>query len=106
MLAIEAATCATAGFTEVGYDARVPTIIGQQSTAVVPAHRGRGIGKWIKARMIERVLAEWPAARYVRTGNAYSNAPMLSINDRLGFKVVWSITIWQLPIADARRYAA
>ncbi len=106
LLAIEHATGATAGFTEVGYDARVPTIVGQEGTAVVPAHRGRGIGKWIKARMLEHVLAEWPAARYVRTGNAYSNAPMLSINDRLGFKVVWSITIWQLPIADARRYAA
>lgn len=104
LLAIEEATGETAGFTEVNYDARVPTIVGQNGTAVVPAHRGRGIGKWIKARMLEGVLAEWPAARYVRTGNAYSNAPMLSINDRLGFAVVWSVTIWQLPIAEARRY--
>ena len=104
LLAIEDATGETAGFTEVGYDARVPTIVGQQGTAVVPAHRGHGIGKWIKARMVERILAEWPAARYVRTGNAYSNAAMLSINDRLGFSVVWSVMVWQLPITDARLY--
>jgi GNAT superfamily N-acetyltransferase len=104
LLAIEEATGQTAGFTEVNYDPRVPPIVGQNGTAVVPAHRGHGIGKWIKARMIERILAEWPAARYIRTGNAYSNAPMLSINDRLGFKVVWSVMIWQLPIAEARRY--
>jgi GNAT superfamily N-acetyltransferase len=72
----------------------------------VPKHRGHGIGKWIKARMVERILAERPTARYVRTGNAYSNAAMLSINDRLGFKIIWSTVVWQIPIADAKRYVA
>lgn len=105
LLAIAEGTGETAGYTEVAYDPRVPHVVHQQGTAVVPAHRGHGVGKWVKARMVERVLSEWPAARLIRTGNAYSNAPMLSINDRLGFTVAFSVMVWQLPIADARRYA-
>lgn len=95
-----------AGFTEVGYHPEVPHVVGQHGTAVDPAHRGHGIGKWIKARMIERVLREWPAAKYIRTGNAYSNAPMLSINDRLGFKVTLSFVVWQLTLPEAKAYLA
>jgi len=105
VLAVDEATGETAGFTEVAYDPRYPFLVNQQGTAVVPAHRGHGIGKWIKARMLERILADWPGARLVRTGNAYANAPMLSINQRLGFRAAWSVMEWQLPIADARRYA-
>lgn len=106
LLAIHEESGETAGFTEVEYDERVPHVIHQDGTAVIPAHRGHGIGKWIKALMIERVTPEWPQAKYIRTGNAYSNAPMLSINDRLGFKVVWSSVHWQLPLAKAKEYLA
>jgi hypothetical protein len=53
---------------------------------------------------LERVLREWSDARFIRTGNAYSNAPMLSINDRLGFRVVLSVMVWQTKLADARTY--
>ena len=71
----------------------------------MPAHRSQGIGKWIKAAMLERAIRDWPAARLVRTGNADSNAPMLAINARLGFKPAWSVAIWEIGIADARRYS-
>jgi GNAT superfamily N-acetyltransferase len=104
LLASHEATGAAVGFTETNRHPETPWIIGQQGTAVDPAHRGHGIGKWIKAAMIERIWREWPDARVIQTGNAYSNAPMLSINDRLGFKEVWSTIVWQLKITDARRY--
>ena len=32
------------------------------------------------------------------------NAPMLSINDRLGFQVTFSVMVWQVARADAERY--
>lgn len=95
-----------AGFTEVGYHPEVPHVVNQHGTAVDPAHRGHGIGKWIKARMIERLLREWPTAKFIRTGNAYSNAPMLSINDRLGFAVTLSFVIWQIGLPEAKAYLA
>lgn len=49
-------------------------------------------------------VAYWPKATLVRTGNADSNAPMLAINTRLGFTQAWADTIWEVGIADARRY--
>lgn len=104
LLAIHDATGRTAGYTETAFDPRMPHVIQQQGTAVLPEHRGKGIGKWVKAVMLERVLPERPAARFVRTGNADVNAPMLSINTRLGFKPAWAGTWWQLPVPDARRY--
>src|SRR5438132_798418 len=94
-LAIHQASGETAGYTELNYDPDIPHIIWQQGTAVVPAHRSQGIGKWIKAAMLERAIRDWPAARLVRTGNADSNAPMLAINARLGFKPAWSVAIWE-----------
>ncbi len=105
VLAIHKATGDTAGYTELIYDPNVPHVIWQQGTAVVPAHRSQGIGKWIKGAMLERALRDWPAARLVRTGNADSNAAMLAINTRLGFKPAWAQSIWEIGITDARRYA-
>jgi mycothiol synthase len=104
LLAIDAATGETAGYTEMGYDPLVPHLLAQAGTAVIPAHRGRGIGKWLKATMLERVLREWPGATLVRTGNADANAPMLAINKRLGFRPTWASIVYEVKIADARRY--
>ncbi len=56
--------------------------------------------------MVEKILAELPEARYIRTENAGSNAPMLTINIKMGFRPAWENTIWQIPLADARRYVS
>ncbi|GAC1455733.1 MAG: GNAT family N-acetyltransferase [Candidatus Limnocylindrales bacterium] len=105
IVAVHEATGAGAGFTALGYDPRVPHVIQQGGTAVINGHRGHGIGLWMKAAMLEHVLAEWPAARYVRTGNAHTNANMLGINTQLGFRHTWSTIMWQLPLATARSSA-
>ena len=103
-LVIEESTGASAAFSEFFFDPRVPTVIHQGGTATIPEHRGKGIGKWVKARMAQRLLAEIPEAQYIRTGNAGTNAAMLAINVAMGFKPVWESVIWQLPLEDARRY--
>lgn len=103
VIAIEAATGATASFTEIFFDPRVPSIVHQGGTATVPAYRGKGLGKWVKAQMVERVLREMPDARYIRTENAGSNAAMLAINVGMGFMPAWEEVIWQVPVPEARR---
>jgi GNAT superfamily N-acetyltransferase len=102
IVAIHEATGEGAGFTEVSYDPRVSHLIWQGGTGVVAAHRGHRLGLWLKAVMLERILKERPAAKYIRTGNANVNEHMLAINEQLGFRHAWQSTLWQLPLAEAR----
>ena len=74
------------GMTDVNWAPYRRTLIEQQFTGVLPAARGRGIGKWIKAAMLLHVRELYPDAEWVVTGNAHSNAPMLKINRTMGFK--------------------
>ena len=85
------------------FDPNDPSIAFQQNTGVDPAHRGRGLAKWVKASMLKRIRNERPHVRRIRTDNAFSNAPILAINDALGYTVVSARTEWQAEAADVRR---
>lgn len=74
------------GITDTRWAPYSAAIIHQGFTGVRPEARGRGIGKWIKAAMLLRMRELYPDARWVSTENAGSNAPMLAINKKLGFK--------------------
>ncbi|MHB8589274.1 MAG: GNAT family N-acetyltransferase [Candidatus Dormibacteraceae bacterium] len=73
-----------------------PAIIEQRFTGVRPDARGRGLGKWIKAAMLAHVHEVHPQAEWVATENAGSNAPMLAINKKLGFKQYRDGTEYQI----------
>ena len=102
IVAIHEATGEGAGFTEVNYDPRVGHVVQQSGTGVIAAHRGHRLGLWMKAVMLDRIMRERPAAKFIRTGNANVNKNMLEINPLLGFRHAWSNTLWQLPLAEAR----
>jgi GNAT superfamily N-acetyltransferase len=85
-----------AGYTEVVWNPNRPEIIYQEMTGVFPEYRSNGLGRWLKAAMLDKVLKERPQAKYIRTGNADSNAPMLKINNELGFKPYISRMTWQI----------
>ena len=91
------------GGTEVTFEPHDPSIAFQQNTGVDPAHRGRGLAKWAKATMLERIRKERPNVRRIRTDNAFSNASILAINDELGFSVISTRTEWQADAVDVRR---
>lgn len=92
------------GFTEVFWNPKRPETVGQGNTGVRPEHRGHGLGKWLKAAMLQRILAERPDAVDVRTGNADSNDAMLSINDQLGFQRFEAVAGWQVKLETVRAY--
>lgn len=74
----------------------------QQNTAIDPDHRGKGLGKWAKAFMLSRIRDQRPHVEVIRTGNAFSNDPMLAINTALGFQVVEVRTEWQGDVGHMR----
>lgn len=99
----ERVTGTLAGYTEMSWNPSSTRVLRQGDTGVQPAYRGHGLGRWLKAAMLERVLAELGVA-YVRTGNADSNAPMLKINHALGFKPRVAEVWWELGLDKLQAY--
>jgi GNAT superfamily N-acetyltransferase len=91
------------GGTEVTFEPWQPALAFQQNTGIDPAHRGRGLAKWVKAEMLQRIRDQQPDVARVRTDNAFSNDAMLAINDALGFDVVEVRTEWQGNARELRR---
>ena len=82
--------------TEASWGAYRPQLIYQMFTGVATKARGRGLGKWIKAAMLLRLRDLYPDMRWIATDNVGSNAPMLAINRRLGFKEYRKGTEYQM----------
>ncbi len=74
------------GVTEIVSFPDTPHWVAQELTGVKPDYRGRGLGKWLKAEMLFYIKEKLPKTIFIRTGNADFNAPMVSINERMGFK--------------------
>ncbi|MCA1553029.1 MAG: GNAT family N-acetyltransferase, partial [Chloroflexi bacterium] len=95
-----------AGFTEIVYNANRPDRVEQGGTGVWHRYRNLGLGRWLKAAMVEYLLAERPQVTKIRTGNAHSNAPMLKINFEMGFKPHHSEYRWQVATDTVFDYLA
>lgn len=63
----------------------------QGDTGVVAAHRGRGLGRWLKAENLRHGQRVAPGFSVIETYNAQSNPWMLDINVAMGFRphVIW-----------------
>ena len=82
------ATGDIAGYSDFVFWPWKPWLVEQGDTGVVAAHRGHGLGRWLKAANALRVLDEKPDARVIETWNDGSNRWMLAINDDMGFRPV------------------
>ncbi|HUS14124.1 MAG TPA: GNAT family N-acetyltransferase [Chloroflexia bacterium] len=100
----EVATGKIAGFTEMHWAPLRPEFLWQHGTAVWPEYRNLGLGRWLKAAMLDHVLAQRPEPIFVRTGNANTNASMLKINEELGFRVIQSEGWWQVEMDKVQAY--
>ncbi|MBU2663053.1 GNAT family N-acetyltransferase [Actinoplanes bogorensis] len=75
-----------AGLTEVVVPAHHPERADQYDTIVVRDHRGYGIDRAIKARMLFELRSAEPGLREVQTWNAQHNESMLKVNAELGYQ--------------------
>ena len=87
-----------AGVTEVATFEHRPWFVQQQGTTTLGPHRNRGLGRWLKAEMFDQLRRHHPEAQIIETGNADSNAPMLTINEQMGFRPHVELTVRQAPL--------
>ena len=93
------------GLSEAAWDVRAPGIVRQQLTAVARPWRSRGVGRALKAAMLRQVHELHPEATIIGTNNAEVNAPILSINARVGFKIAWRNVDYQVTRAALDSWA-
>ena len=84
-----------AGFTELAVPRSAPAVAYQADTVVLPAHRGQGLGMLVKVANLRVLQRRFPCTRRVVTTNAASNAPMIRVNDALGFRLTGTGWVWQ-----------
>lgn len=102
LIAVHKNTGAFAGFTQIKTQDLQPDLAWQWNTGVHPDHRNKGLGRWLKADMILRIVDDYPAVDRIDTFNAGSNEPMLNINIAMGFKPIRLTTVWQGELATVR----
>ncbi|MGK2929829.1 MAG: GNAT family N-acetyltransferase [Acidimicrobiales bacterium] len=80
-----------AGLSDLFVNGFRPELAWQGDTGVVAAHRGRGLGRWLKAENLRHAQRLAPDFRVIETYNAQSNPWMLDINVAMGFRphVIW-----------------
>ena len=74
--------------------------------AIFTEYRNRGLARWLKAAMIEKIRRDRAEVTRVRTDNAHSNAAMLRINEEMGFRALKAWNIWQVGVSQAQAYVA
>jgi GNAT superfamily N-acetyltransferase len=80
-----------------------PGFVRQNFTGVDTKARGRGLGKWVKAAMLQHLREVHPDTVYITTENAGSNAAMLGINRGLGFQAQRQSTVYQISREELAR---
>lgn len=92
------------GYTTTIWDSTNPDCLNQGDTVVHRNFRGNGLGRWMKADMIMRVIQQRPNVQYVVTGNANGNIPMLKINHQMGFQIHQEKVEWQISLDELQAH--
>jgi GNAT superfamily N-acetyltransferase len=93
-----------AGLTDVGYDMSTPTIVYQYLTGVQDNYRGRGLGKWLKAAMLQKIRDDYSDVEVISTSNATTNEPMLAINQKMGFRMGLESYMFEIELNKVKEY--
>ena len=84
-----------AGYTQLGWTPHEKDRLYQWDTLVVREHRGHRLGLLLKLATLRPAVAATPTATRVTTWNAASNAPMIAVNEAMGFRPVEWVEEWQ-----------
>lgn len=99
---------ATAAYSVLARSEHEPDVLYQWDTLVLPEHRGHRLGLLLKIAALHRLWADgqaegWAGAlRTLRTWNAAGNAPMIAVNEAMGFTVAERMLEVQGDVATVR----
>jgi len=88
VVAVHEDTGDVAGLTQLELHPHRPYWAFQRDTAVLAAHRGRGLGLCVKAHMVRWLLADRPDLDRIYTTTGASNEHMIRVNHQLGYRTV------------------
>jgi GNAT superfamily N-acetyltransferase len=79
---------------------------GAGRTTILRGHRGHRLGLAVKAANLAALQADHPERLWVSTQNAETNAPMVAINERMGFRAVEVLLEFQQVVPPPSPHAA
>lgn len=97
VVAVDQATNAIVGVTSLLNYPHRPEVGNQNDTSVVAAHRGRGLGRVMKAAMMRWLTAERPALERVWTVTAEENTYMIDVNQAVGYHTARTMLRAEIP---------
>ncbi|MET8759465.1 GNAT family N-acetyltransferase [Lentzea sp. NPDC004782] len=92
VVAVDNVTGEVAGLTEIERYSHRPLIGFQRDTAVLAAHRGRGLGAAMKAHMLRWLIADHPDTEKIISGTNELNIHMRRVNAQMGFTTTRVVT--------------
>jgi GNAT superfamily N-acetyltransferase len=98
VVAIDESDGSIAGFTELVVPGDGKGDGQHYGTAVLPEHRGHGLGRWMKAASIRQALERHPELSGLLTDTADNNPYMRRINDALGYAPIHTTFEYQLDL--------
>ncbi|WP_327302533.1 GNAT family N-acetyltransferase [Streptomyces sp. NBC_01298] len=98
VVAIDTADGSIAGFTELVVPGDGKGDGQHYGTAVLPEHRGHGLGRWMKAESIRQAHARHPDLGGLLTDTADSNTHMRHISDSLDYVPTHTTVQYQLDL--------
>lgn len=98
VVAIHESSGVVAGLTELLVRASRPELAYQQDTAVLPAFRGHGLGRFMKAAMMRWLVTDRPEIQRVATNTDAGNVHMIRVNHQVGY-----LTDYTLADVEAER---
>jgi len=76
-------------------------VADQHDTAVLPAHRQRGLARWIKAEQAVRLHDSFPGVATVAVTLNQQNHPMISVNRTLGYRPIRERLLVEVPVRQS-----
>ncbi|MFE4015925.1 GNAT family N-acetyltransferase [Streptomyces sp. NPDC059101] len=98
VVAVDTSDGSIAGFTELVVPGKGKGDGQHYGTAVLPEHRGHGLGLWMKAESISQALTRYPDLAGLLTDTADNNTHMRHINDGLGYTPTHEALMYQLDL--------